>query len=261
MVQLSGLENSVLEKVGTLAIIRRYPVKSMSGEDMESADVLLTGLDGDRVYAFVDQRRAKTKPDFPWLTARELSSMLLLNPEFHKEGAYSVSVLFPDNRRLEITDPRLIDYLQTASSRSLSQPRSLELVFSPKGNYDSHPISLFGLQTVKALAAETNLINLNPHRFRANFYVSWDNMRPFFENDLVGRVLQIGSQVKIRVDEKDTRCAMINIDPLSGKSTPSILRTVVQNHGNCAGVYATVLQSGNVTVNDRVYLQPLTKPS
>ena len=43
-----------MERLGTLERLRRYPVKSMAGEDMQEARVTYAGLLGDRVYAFVD---------------------------------------------------------------------------------------------------------------------------------------------------------------------------------------------------------------
>jgi uncharacterized protein YcbX len=35
--------------LGTVAALRRYPVKSMLGEDLPAGDVTLAGLAGDRV--------------------------------------------------------------------------------------------------------------------------------------------------------------------------------------------------------------------
>ena len=40
--------------VGTVAEIWRYPVKSMAGEKLDSAELTDTGLDGDRRWALVD---------------------------------------------------------------------------------------------------------------------------------------------------------------------------------------------------------------
>ena len=40
--------------VGTVTEIWRYPVKSMAGEKLDSAELTDTGFDGDRRWALVD---------------------------------------------------------------------------------------------------------------------------------------------------------------------------------------------------------------
>jgi uncharacterized protein YcbX len=40
---------------GTVAALRRYPVKSMLGEDVDAGEVIFTGLTGDRRLAVVSR--------------------------------------------------------------------------------------------------------------------------------------------------------------------------------------------------------------
>ncbi|HEV3311610.1 MAG TPA: MOSC N-terminal beta barrel domain-containing protein, partial [Chloroflexota bacterium] len=40
--------------VGSVAVLRRYPVKSMMGEELDAVEVNARGLAGDRAYALVD---------------------------------------------------------------------------------------------------------------------------------------------------------------------------------------------------------------
>ena len=42
--------------LGTVAKLRRYPVKSMLGEDLSAGDVTLAGLAGDRRLAVISRR-------------------------------------------------------------------------------------------------------------------------------------------------------------------------------------------------------------
>lgn len=51
------------------------------------------------------------------------------------------------------------------------------------------------------------------------------------------------------------RCMMITLDPATAKASPEILRCVAQRHDKCAGVYGTVLTSGEVRVGDTVALE------
>jgi len=45
-------KEGVMEQIGTLDAICRYPVKSMAGEQVDEAFVGFSGLMGDRAYAF-----------------------------------------------------------------------------------------------------------------------------------------------------------------------------------------------------------------
>ena len=58
---------------GVVVSIARYPVKSMGPEPLEEAELHWTWLHGDRQYAFV---KAADTSDFPWLTARDLPSLV-----------------------------------------------------------------------------------------------------------------------------------------------------------------------------------------
>src|SRR5258708_6184866 len=46
-------------RVGSVAALWRYPVKSMMGEDLNSSDVTDRGLLGDRQFAIVDRSTGK----------------------------------------------------------------------------------------------------------------------------------------------------------------------------------------------------------
>src|SRR3954453_3778866 len=47
------------ETVGTIGSLARFPVKSMLGESLDSADVDAGGIVGDRAYAVVDRETGK----------------------------------------------------------------------------------------------------------------------------------------------------------------------------------------------------------
>src|SRR4051812_50035494 len=64
-------------KIGEVEALFRYPVKSMSGEALDAAELGWHGLDGDRRLAL---RRADDRGGFPWLTASKLPGLLLFAP-------------------------------------------------------------------------------------------------------------------------------------------------------------------------------------
>jgi MOSC domain-containing protein len=241
-----------VEQIGTLSRLRRYPVKSMAGEDVEAARVTHAGIVGDRVYAFVD---AQGPADFPWMTSRKGRDMILFRPRFLAatpvEGGifsadYSAEVTTPEGEKVRVDDPEFTRFLEKRYGRALA------LRHSERSMTDMYPVSVFGLATVRALSEETGL-SLNPLRFRANFYVQWNNDEPFFEDSLVGRELRIGENVAIHIVEKDPRCVMITLDPETATPAPVVLEKVARGHAGCAGVYGAVLREGIVRANDAVY--------
>jgi uncharacterized protein YcbX len=243
-----------MERMGTLRSLRRYPVKSMMGEDLDRVFVSYAGLVGDRVYAFVDNGN---KSSFPWMTGRQGHEMILyktrfLNPPDSEEERpaaerFQVEVVTPEGQKFRMGEPALQSHLESRFGRSMT------LRFSERAMTDMRPVSVFGLDTVRMLADETG-IPLDHRRFRANFYVAWDNGQPYFEKSLVGKTLRIGENLEVQLVEEDPRCIMITLDPESAKPAPELLKTVSQKHGGCAGVYGAVLREGIVKVEDPVYV-------
>lgn len=94
--------------VGHLIALWRYPVKSMAGEELDSADVSWHGLAGDRRWAFV--RAGQVHNGFPWLTIRELPGLAHYRPRFtdpERPNASQVLVRTPGGGELDVADPKL----------------------------------------------------------------------------------------------------------------------------------------------------------
>ena len=244
----------MMESIGTLKHLRRYPVKSMAGEDLAEAYVSYSGLLGDRAYAFV-QRDNPT--DFPWLTARQVEEMLLFRPRFlsppeaaaqHPDPArYQLEVTTPQGESLDINHPRLKELLEKRFGGELW------LRFSERGMMDARPVSLFSLPTLAALSREVGMA-LHHLRFRANFYAEWKSGEPYFEDTLVGRTLQVGEQCLFSVSKKDGRCKIITLDPETAAASPQVLATVAQKHEGFVGVYLVTLREGVVRAGDAISL-------
>jgi len=243
-----------VERIGTLATLRRYPIKGMAGEDVGAARVTFAGIVGDRVYAFVDEL---DQSSFPWMTARKAREWLLLCPRFLDPPSveeeipaverYAAEVVTPEGEKFTPGDANFTQYLERRFGHSL-RPR-----FSERSMTDAAPVSIFGLATVRALSDETGMA-LDPRRFRANFYVRWERDEPFYENQLVGRALRIGEKVTVQVVKKDGRCVIITLDSETAERSPIVLEKVAREHEGCAGVYAAVLREGIVRADDPVYL-------
>jgi len=226
----------------------------MAGEDLADARVSFAGLVGDRVFAFVDNRNHS---DFPWMTARQGRDMILFRPRFldpppvndpiPDPSRYAVEILSPEGRKFLLPGDDLRQFLEKRYTRDL------RLRFSERSMTDARPVSLFGLATLRSLSEESG-VPIDPRQFRANFYVQWQDDRPYFEDQLIGRELQVGEVVVVQVVKKDQRCIMITLDPDTAAPSPIVLEKVARDHDGCAGVYGAVLREGVVRAHDPVYL-------
>lgn len=243
-----------MERIGTLAAIRRYPVKSMAGEDLAEARVTFSGILGDRVYAFID---TQNKSDFPWMTGRQAHEMILFRPrwlhgldvndEIPRPEQYAIEVTSPEGETFRIGDEQFTQYVEKRFYHSV------RLRFSERSMTDSRPLSILGLSTLRELSTETG-VELDGRRFRENLYVEWQDASPFFEDQLIGRALQIGEKVALQVVKKNARCVMINLDPDTAESSPQVLERVSRQHEGCTGVYGAVLREGIVRRNDVIFV-------
>jgi uncharacterized protein YcbX len=254
--------------IGKVDSLWRYPVKSMRGEELDEAFAGFSGIYGDRLFAF---RSSASPKGFPYLTAREQQKLLQHRPGFRNPdkaarpvnlaeaesmGANPVSadltelmvdVETPGGETLPIDDPALIGTLRNG----IDQKHQLTLMRSERALTDCRPVSIFSLQSARQLSEEMGT-PVDKRRFRANIYVDLTSAKGFAENELVGRSLQIGPKVVVRILERDARCVMITLDPDTGEKTPTLLKKVAQAHDGMAGVYGAVLVEGTLRKGDPV---------
>ena len=233
-----------LAEVGRVAGLWRYPVKSMAAEALEWADVGWQGVEGDRRWAFI--RDGMVRSGFPWLTIRENPRMWSYLPRLtdpDRPNACVTMVATPSGAELDVADPALAEELGHGA-RVLRQNR---------GIFDTAPLSLITTQTVQALG-EMAGAPLDPLRFRPNLLVEAAGGEPFAEDAWVGAVLSVGG-IRLRVDKRNQRCVMINVDPATTERNPAVLRAVAQQRQACAGVYGTTVQLGRVSVGDVVVIE------
>jgi uncharacterized protein YcbX len=231
--------------VGRVVGLWRYPVKAMAGEALAGVDVGWHGLAGDRRWAFV--RDGVVRSGFPWLTLRERGDLNRYVPSFLEPERPDLSatlVRTPSGGEFDVADPALAAELWPAGARALKQDR---------GVFDTFPLSLISTQTIAALGGLVGT-PLEVARFRPNLLVEAAGDAPFAEDTWVGRVLRIGG-LRLRIDKRDGRCAVITIDPATAVREPAILRTVVRERGGCLGVYASTVEPGRVAIGDGVVLE------
>jgi uncharacterized protein YcbX len=99
-------------------------------------------------------------------------------------------------------------------------------------------------------------IAMDKRRFRANFYVQWENQDdPCFELTLVGKTLKAGDNLELMIVGRDPRCKAIPLDPDTAEATPKLLRYLARAHDGDAGVFAVVLQRGRANKGDPIVLK------
>jgi uncharacterized protein YcbX len=231
-------------EIGRVAGLWRYPVKSMAAEALEQAEVSWHGLAGDRRWAFV--RDGVERSGFPWLTIRERSDMHHYRPSFAdpaRPDASRTVVRTPAGADLDVVDPALAAALG-GGARVIKQNR---------GVFDTMPLSLVSIQTLTGLAALVGR-ELDVLRFRPNLLVDAPDGAAFPEDSWVGCVLRIGS-LRMRVDQRDERCAVVTVDPATTERDPAILRAIARERDACVGVYGSTVEPGAVAVGDSVVLE------
>lgn len=122
-----------------------------------------------------------------------------------------------------------------------------------RGIFDTMPLSLLTAQTLASLGRLVGT-DLAPARFRPNLLVEASG-RGFPEDTWVGRVLRIGG-VRMRVDQRDKRCVVVTVDPVTLRRDPAILRAIARERDARLGVYGSTVKPGRVMVGDPVELDP-----
>jgi uncharacterized protein YcbX len=248
-------------ELGRISAIYRYPVKSMAGELLDVAMLSWYGIEGDRRLAF---RRLTDTSGFPWLTASKLPELLLYKPiglDSNSAEPLPTHVRTPDGKEYELRSNELREEI---SSR---YGGDVELMNLKHGIFDESPISVISLGTVHAVARESgrgvDLCDLR--RFRPNIVIETPlaaiGAEPFAENRWVGRTLIFGEAgsgavpiASIGITMKDERCVMVNFDPDTGERDSEVMKTVVRLNQNYAGVYGTVVRTGELRVGQVVTL-------
>jgi uncharacterized protein YcbX len=278
--------------LGTVAVLRRYPVKSMLGEDVDAGHVTFTGVAGDRQLAVVSRATGKiASAKFPrlWRDLLTLSAAAADDPA--ADGA--VRITLPEGKTVWSTDAGvdavlsgLLDEPVTltatpvpgaALDRAVPEavlrdgvdaqvPAELMEIGGggPPGTFvDFAPLHLLTTSTLDRIA------ELSPHgradleRYRPNVVIR-TAAAGFTENDWLERILRVGDDLVLRVIARTPRCAVPTLAHGALPRDPDALRVLARHNRvepldsvdpePCAGVYAEVLRPGRVRTGDPVRL-------
>jgi uncharacterized protein len=239
-------------QVGEVEALFRYPVKSMSGELLQAADLGWHGLEGDRRLAF---RRTHAQGGFPWLSAGQLPELVLFSPQRRgpaQEGDLPTHVRTPDGEEVAVFGPEL------AAEVGRRHGSPVQMMHLKHGIFDEASLSVITSATVSEigrLAAQPPDVR----RFRPNILIASIRAAAFEEDEWVGGVLSFGDgtgPAAMNVTLRDERCSMVNLDPDSARPAAEMLKAIVRVRDNQAGVYGTVIRRGRLAVGQPVLFAP-----
>jgi len=208
------------------------------------------GLDGDRRLAF---RKIDDRSGFPWLSASKLPDMVRFMPLRREDAAQELPthVRMPDGNELPIFGEELAKEV----GRRLGAP--VQMMQLKHGIFDEASISVIASDTVREIG-KLAARDADVRRFRPNVVVRTQQSVPFQEDEWVGGALTFGEgddAPEIAVTMRDVRCAMVNFDPDTATPTPEVLKAIVREHNNTAGIYGTVTRIGRLAVGQSIFLR------
>ena len=274
--------------IGRLGRLRRYPVKSLLGEELTAVEVNAAGLTGDRRLALVHRttgRVASAKNPHRW---RALTTIRATG-----DHPGPVRLTLPDGRTLAADDERLDETLSALLGEPVtltdevppnavverSRPESVLAAgidvpvpveesrlgtAAPPGSFvDFAPVHLLTTATLDRIGAAVPTGAVDPIRYRPNLIVDTAGAG-FEENDWIGRELRVGPELVLRLLAPTPRCAVPTLAHGSLPRDPDALRAPARLNRlaplpgmaphPCVGAYAQVVRPGRIRLGDPVRL-------
>lgn len=238
--------------IGHIKEIIRYPVKSFSGENVQTTKVMEYGLYGDRSHAFLDE----TRPG-KYMTITQLPEMVKYKARFvgDEQGqAYpKVEILTPEGKSFVWGEEKLKDEIERKSERKISFI-NYSPDYVPLGAIEEEHILLVTDASLNRLKEIWGKKKIDYRRFRPNLLISLTDKIAFNEERWFGKRFKIGNNVEIKLIRHCERCMIITVHPESGVLDHTLLKTVATERNNCFGVYASILKTGEISIGDEIHL-------
>jgi uncharacterized protein YcbX len=125
------------------------------------------------------------------------------------------------------------------------------------GIFDEAGISAITWGTIRSIARQAGH-DADVRRFRPNLVIDTEGAHPFEEDRWLGKILEFGAEgtgPAISVTMRDKRCVMINLDPDTAEANAEVMKSVIRMNENHAGVYGTVVRTGELRVGQVVGLR------
>jgi MOSC domain-containing protein len=208
-----------------VAEIWRYPVKSMAGERLQSAQLTASGIDGDRLIQ-VRNARGRT------VTSRTHSGLLGHHATLDRQGNPLV-----DGRPW--TDPGVL-----ADVEKIVGPGAKLVRDDGLDRFDILPLLVATDGAISAFGRDGR-------RLRPNIVIG--GVDGLDERTWPGSQLVIGD-VAINVVDLRSRCVMTTFDPDTLIQDPNVLRDIVERFDGQLALNCDVVHGGTIQVDQQVEL-------
>jgi uncharacterized protein YcbX len=269
--------------LGSVAALWRYPVKSMSGEELNAAELTQRGLVGDRAFGLVDNADGKVataKNPRKWPQLFHFRAALTEAPRNDVSGTGTVRITLPDGTIVSSEQRDIDQVLSQALKRDVTlraaERRSVQAATAeeywpdmegldhrdtvtdftlPEGTFfDAAFVHVLTTATLERLRESYPQGRFDVRRFRPNIVVE-SGATDFAENAWIGHTLVVGDTIRLKITAPTPRCVMTTLPQGDLPSDNGILRTAAQqNHAN-VGIYASVSRGGTVRRGDVVRLE------
>jgi uncharacterized protein YcbX len=285
------MSHATQPQIGAVVSLWRYPVKSMMGEELQTAQVRDHGLLGDRAYALLDRADGKVataKNPRKWPNLFAFQATFIESPGSGAEVP-PVRMILPDgsivtsaqrdcHQALSKALNREVTLAATARGQVAGVPASGPVSWTANAeeywpdmegldhrdtvtDFALPPGTFFDCATVHLLTTATlnRLRDYYPQgrfevqRFRPNIVVDpVEGEQGFVEDAWIGQALAIGDEVRLSITGPCGRCVMTTLAQEALPQDREILRTAVHHHQGHVGVYAAVVRGGTIRCGDRV---------
>lgn len=257
----------------------RYPVKSMMGEELNACNVTEKGLLGDRAYGIIDKETGKlanAKNPKKWPNMFQYRATYTKPIELSKTIP-SVRITLPSGEEIESTEEVIHHRLSDSFKRDVilgtptldtvefevyipenikelnRRPGAVFSKASPKETfYDSAMVHIITTRTIDAIRKLAPDSRIEPRRFRPNIILDIPEADGFVEEQWVNKIIAIGDQVKLKILKPTGRCVMTTLAQGDLPQDLDVLRTIAKHNKGNFGVYAEVIETGLIKVNDNV---------
>ena len=209
----------------TVAALWRYPIKTLAGESLRSAELTVDGIFGDRIVHVRGPEGVRT--------SRRQFRLLGLHASLGPDGQPLVN-------GVPWTSPRALELVQEAAG-----PDAWLEAYDGPERFDVLPLLVATDGAVQSFGRDVR-------RLRPNILIG--GVEGLAEVRWPGAELHIGDAV-VRLDSLRRRCPMTTVDPDTLERDREVLRDIVRRFDGRLALNADVVRPGMIRVGDTVRLE------
>ena len=249
-----------------VAGIWRYPVKSLGGQALDSAEFVPgRGLAFDRRWALaVADLSPMLRGDEKWrpwnfcLSLKRTEALAELRAAVVEEDAarpvLEIAAAAGGCARGRPDEEAERTALEKFLRRELEDDRIIlaESESSPLWDGRDASVSLLNMASVAELSARMHLAEaLTAERFRAN--VQLEGFAPWAEEGWTGTILKTDGGAVFRTTEMTQRCAATQVNPRTAVRDANVPSSLVSHYGHSdLGIYADATEKGRAAIGDAI---------